>query len=236
MREIVLDTETTGLDPKEGHRIIEIGCIELVNYVPSGREFHCYINPERDVPPGAVNVHGLSAEFLADKPRFDEIADPFLEFIANTTLIIHNASFDIGFLNAELVRLPRDPIPFDRVVDTLALARRKHPAGPNSLDALCKRYRIDLSERAKHGALLDSELLAQVYLQLMGGTQAALGLDELLGGGPQLKQGACAQVQPRPSPLPQRISEDEAAAHRAFLDDLGAAALWNTYDCGESAG
>ncbi len=233
MREIVLDTETTGLDPKEGHRVIEIGCIELVNYVPSGREFHCYINPQRDVPAGAVNVHGLSADFLADKPRFEEIADPFLEFIADTTLIIHNASFDIGFLNAELVRLPRDQIPFERVVDTLALARRKHPAGPNSLDALCKRYRIDLSERTKHGALLDSELLAQVYLQLIGGTQAALGLDDLAHGGPALAGAVKAPLPPRDTPLASRLTGEETRAHREFLSELGAPAVWDAYERGK---
>jgi len=232
MREIVLDTETTGLDPKEGHRVIEIGCIELVNYVPSGREFHCYINPERDVPAGAVNVHGLSANFLSDKPKFEEIVDPFLEFIADTTLIIHNASFDIGFLNAELVRLPRDPIPFERVVDTLALARRRHPAGPNSLDALCKRYRIDLSERTKHGALLDSELLAQVYLQLIGGTQAALVLDDLVGGGPALAGPNKMPLPPRDAPLAPRLTGEEARAHREFLSELGAPALWDAYERG----
>lgn len=230
MREIVLDTETTGLDPKEGHRVIEIGCIELVNYVPSGREFHCYINPERDVPEGAVKVHGLSASFLADKPKFEEIADPFLEFIADTTLIIHNANFDIGFLNAELLRLPRDPIPFERVVDTLGLARRKHPAGPNSLDALCKRYRIDLSERTKHGALLDSELLAQVYLQLIGGTQAALGLDDLVGGGPALAGADKTPLPPRDAPLPPRLTGEESCAHRNLISELGAPALWDAYE------
>ncbi len=230
MREIVLDTETTGLDPKDGHRVIEIGCIELVNYVPSGREFHCYVNPERDVPEGAVNVHGLSAKFLADKPKFEEIADPFLQFIADTTLIIHNASFDIGFLNAELVRLPRDPIPFKRVVDTLALARRKHPAGPNSLDALCKRYRIDLSERTKHGALLDSELLAQVYLQLIGGTQAALGLDDA-SGARRVQTGIEQEPRrPRQTPLPSRLTGEEAEAHRRFLAELDAPALWDAYE------
>ncbi len=229
MREIVLDTETTGLDPKQGHRIIEIGCIELVNYVPSGREFHQFINPERDVPEGAQQVHGITTAFLSDKPVFRAIADAFLEFIADSTLIIHNASFDVGFLNHELALLPRDPISFDRVVDTLALARRKHPAGPNSLDALCKRYRIDLSERTKHGALLDSELLARVYMELIGGTQAALGLDDALGGGPALQRGAVANVRPRPAPLPPRLTAAEEQAHRAFIGDLDAPALWQSY-------
>jgi len=235
MREVVLDTETTGLDPKEGHRIIEIGCIELVNYIPSGREFHCYINPERDVPEGAVNVHGLSADFLADKPLFVDVADHFLEFIADSTLIIHNATFDIGFLNTELQRLPREPIPFDRVVDTLALARRKHPAGPNSLDALCKRYRIDLSERIKHGALLDSELLAQVYLQLVGGTQAALGLDDAFSA--PLVAGADDRdrhrVRPRSKPLPSLLTDEEKNAHTSLVGSLEAPAIWASYESGE---
>jgi len=229
MREIVLDTETTGLDPKQGHRIIEIGCIELVNYVPSGREFHQFINPERDVPEGAQQVHGISTAFLSDKPVFREIADSFLQFIADSTLIIHNASFDVGFLNHELGLLPRDSISFDRVVDTLALARRKHPAGPNSLDALCKRYRIDLSERTKHGALLDSELLARVYMELIGGTQAALGLEEALGAGPALQHGAKANVRSRPEPLPPRLTTAEERAHRAFIGELGAPAVWQSY-------
>jgi len=230
MREIVLDTETTGLDPKDGHRIIEIGCIELRNYVPSGREFHQYINPQRDVPEGARQVHGLSSEFLADKPVFADIADSFLDFIADSTLIIHNASFDVGFLNAELTRLPREPIPFDRVVDTLALARRKHPAGPNSLDALCKRYRIDLSERTVHGALLDSELLARVYMELIGGTQAALGLEDALARGSSVGASVQSQVRARDYSLPSRLTRDEEEAHRLFLADLGAPALWQAYE------
>ena len=230
MREIVLDTETTGLDPNQGHRIIEIGCIELVNYMPSGKEFHRFINPQRDVPEDAQRVHGITNSFLADKPTFPEVADPFLEFIADAKLIIHNASFDIGFLNAELMQLARDPIPFDRVVDTLALARRKHPAGPNSLDALCKRYRIDLSERTKHGALLDSELLARVYMELIGGTQAALGLEEASRFGQA--HGNCADIglRQRPTSLPPRITAEEEQAHRAFIDDISATALWRTYE------
>lgn len=230
MREIVLDTETTGLDPKQGHRIIEIGCIELVNYVPSGREFHQFINPERDVPTEAQQVHGITNEFLADKPVFSEVADSFLTFIADSKLVIHNASFDMGFLNHELVQVPRDPIPFDRVVDTLALARRKYPAGPNSLDALCKRYRIDLSERTKHGALLDSELLARVYMELIGGTQAALGLDDAFARGPALDPGMQIRVRPRPSALPPRLTSEEEEAHRVFLENLGAPALWDSYE------
>ncbi len=230
MREIVLDTETTGLDPKQGHRIIEIGCIELVNYVPSGREFHQFINPERDVPEGAQQVHGITTEFLADKPVFSEVVDLFLEFIADSTLVIHNASFDMGFLNHELALVPRDPIPFDRVVDTLSLARRKHPAGPNSLDALCKRYGIDLSERTKHGALLDSELLARVYMELIGGTQVALGLEVTPSSGPWTGVGADACLPPRPLALPTRLTPDEREAHRVFIENLGAPALWDSYE------
>lgn len=233
MREIVLDTETTGLDPKQGHRIIEIGCIELVNYMPSGREFHQFINPERDVPEDAQQVHGITNDFLADKPVFSEVADLFLEFIADSRLVIHNASFDIGFLNHELVQVPRDAIPFDRVIDTLALARRKHPAGPNNLDALCKRYRIDLSQRTKHGALLDSELLARVYMELIGGTQAALGLEDAIARGPARNDGTPSHVRPRPSALPPRLTAEEQEAHRAFLENLGAPALWDSYESRE---
>jgi len=233
MREIVLDTETTGLDPKQGHRIIEIGCIELVNYVPSGREFHQFINPERDVPKDAEQVHGITTAFLADKPRFSEIADSFLEFIADSRLVIHNANFDVGFLNHELGYVPRNPITFDRVVDTLVLARRKHPAGPNSLDALCKRYRIDLSDRTKHGALLDSELLARVYMELIGGTQVALGLDDALARGPSLNASADVTTRPRPAALSPRLTSAEQEAHRAFLADLGTPALWDSYDSRE---
>ena len=176
MREIVLDTETTGLDPKSGDRLIEVGCVELLNRIPTGREFHRYVNPERDVPAEAVAVHGLSGEFLKDKPLFAQVAEELLEFIAEDGLVIHNAVFDIGFLNAELSRLSHPPITMDRVTCTLQLARRRHPAGPNSLDALCKRYGIDNSKRSKHGALVDSALLAEVYIELLGVRQAALGL------------------------------------------------------------
>jgi DNA polymerase-3 subunit epsilon len=175
MREIVLDTETTGLDPKSGDRLIEIGCVELLNRIPTGREFHRYINPERDVPAEVVAVHGLSGAFLQDKPLFADVAEAFLDFIAADALVIHNAGFDVGFLNAELARLARPQITMDRVTCTLQLARRRHPAGPNSLDALCKRYGIDNSQRTKHGALMDSVLLAEVYIELLGARQAAWG-------------------------------------------------------------
>ncbi|MFJ5488482.1 DNA polymerase III subunit epsilon, partial [Hansschlegelia beijingensis] len=181
MREIVLDTETTGLDPLTGDRVVEIGCVELLNRIPTGATFHVYLNPERDMPEEAFRVHGLSAEFLSDKPRFADVADDFLAFVAEGALVIHNASFDMAFLDAELKRLGRAPIGRERVVDTLMLARRKNPGGANSLDALCQRYGIDNSRRTKHGALLDSEILAEVYLELLGGRQASLGLSHLAG-------------------------------------------------------
>lgn len=225
MREIVLDTETTGLDAKGGDRLIELGCIELVNRIPSGREFHTYINPEtREVHPDAEAVHGISNAFLKDKPRFAEIAEQFLAFVADAPLIIHNASFDIGFLNAELERLALPPIGFDRVVDTLALARRKHPAAANSLDALCKRYGIDNSKRDKHGALLDSSLLASVYVELLGEKQATL----VLAARGEAERAAQRQssARQRPAPLPSRITEEVAAAHRRFIETLGPKAIW----------
>ena len=178
MREIVLDTETTGLDPGQGHRLVELGCIELLNRIPTGATFHGYLNPERDMPAEAFAIHGLSTEFLKDKPRFAEVADDFLAFIGDSPLVIHNASFDHGFLIAELKRVERMLIARERLVDTLLLARRKHPAGPNRLDDLCARYGIDNSRRTKHGALLDAEILAEVYLELIGARQAQLGLAE----------------------------------------------------------
>src|SRR5215470_17424228 len=177
LREIVLDTETTGLDAANGDRLIEIGCVEIVNRIPTGREFHRYLNPERDIHPDAVAVHGLTTEFLRDKPLFKDIAEDFLAFVADAPLVAHNASFDLGFLNAELSRTSRPTLAGNRIVDTLSLARRRHPAGPNTLDALCKRYGIDLSARTKHGALLDAMLLASVYVELLGERQAALVFD-----------------------------------------------------------
>jgi DNA polymerase III subunit epsilon len=175
MREVVLDTETTGIDPTSGHRMVEIACLELVNHLPTGRQFQRYLHPERDVPAEAVAVHGLTAEFLADKPRFTEVADALLAFIGEAPLVIHNAEFDVRFLNAELMRLDRPPVAVP-VVDTLQVARQKFPGAPASLDALCRRFAIDNSARAKHGALLDAELLAEVYLELIGGRQAGLEL------------------------------------------------------------
>jgi DNA polymerase III subunit epsilon len=225
LREIVLDTETTGLDANNGDRLIELGGIEILNRIPTGREFHHYLNPERDIHPDAVAVHGLTKEFLSDKPPFAEVVDEFIDFIGDATLVMHNASFDVGFINAELARLSRPPLPADRVVDTLALARRRHPAGPNSLDALCKRYGIDLSQRTKHGALLDSMLLANVYVELLGERQATLGLNgNALPETRALRRRAGAK--PRPQPLPTRLSEDAESAHRAFVEELGPGALW----------
>lgn len=230
LREIVLDTETTGLDPRRGDRLIEIGCIELVNRIPTGNEYHCFINPERNVPAEAEAVHGLSTAFLLDKPLFAEVADKFLEFIAGDTLVIHNAVFDVGFLNAELERLAGPVLSMSRVVDTLQLARRKHPAGPNSLDALCKRYGIDNSKRIKHGALMDSLLLAEVYVELLGERQGNLGLStksSRLRG--RETAGRAAVRGPRPVPLPPRITDDIVAAHRAFVETLGPKALWKRF-------
>lgn len=225
VREIILDTETTGLDPATGDRIVEIGAIELLNHLPTGRTFHVYINPERDMPKEAEAVHGLSSAFLKDKPVFGAIVQDFLDFIADAVLIIHNASFDMAFINAELGFLRMPSIPPERVVDTLHIARQKHPGAANSLDALCRRYGIDNSKRTRHGALLDSELLAEVYLELIGGRQTALILEASV-----TKKAAtvvAAQIaQQRPVPLPPRLTEGERAAHAAFVTDLGEHALW----------
>ncbi|PLX38189.1 MAG: DNA polymerase III subunit epsilon [Hyphomicrobiales bacterium] len=235
MREIVLDTETTGLDPIRGDRIVEIGCVELVNHIPSGQNFHIYINPERSMPIEAFNVHGLSEEFLSDKPKFAEIADEFLDFVTGARLIIHNAAFDMGFINAELGRLKHPAIPNDYVVDTLQIARRRHPAGPNSLDALCSRYGIDNSRRTHHGALLDAELLAEVYIELIGGKQAALGFGEATNEEARAEFAAAStprRAATRPAPLPSRVSEAERAAHAAFVETLGDDAMWKRYGRG----
>lgn len=233
MREIVLDTETTGLDPKNGDRLIEIGCVELLNRLPTGQEYHVFINPERDVPVEAQNVHGISTEFLKDKPLFAAVAGAFMDFIGNDTLVIHNANFDIGFLNAELARVKRPVISMVRVVDTLAMARRKHPAGPNTLDALCKRYGIDNTKRIKHGALMDSLLLAEVYMELLGERQAALVLSSKNAApskGQIGRAGAAMKALSRPAPLPSRLTEAELEAHAAFIAQLGEKALWGKFD------
>ena len=224
-REIILDTETTGLDPATGDRIAEIGAVELINHLPTGNTFHVYINPERDLPKEAEAVHGLSSAFLRDKPVFSAIVQDFLDFIGDAALIIHNASFDMAFINAELGFLRLPSIPPERVVDTLHIARQKHPGAANSLDALCRRYGVDNSRRTKHGALLDSELLAEVYLELIGGRQTALILEASVAR--KTVAAVAAQVaQQRPVPLPSRLTEEERAAHAAFVAALGEHALW----------
>jgi DNA polymerase-3 subunit epsilon len=229
MREIVLDTETTGLDPNKGDRLVEIGCVELLNRIPTGSTFHVYINPERDVPAEAFAIHGLSSEFLRTHKRFADVADDFLSFIGDDApLVIHNASFDHGFLCAELKRLNRPLISRDRLIDTLALARRKHSAGPYNLDALCGKYGIDNSRRTKHGALLDSEILAEVYLELLGGRQAQLGLAESVGERIVSSDGT-VKAQVRSAALPPRLTDAERAAHREFIATLGDQAIWRDY-------
>ena len=227
MREIVLDTETTGLDPFQGHRLVEIGCVELVNRIPSGQTFHVYLNPERAMPAEAFGVHGLSDEFLKDKPLFAHIADELLNFIGEAPLVIHNAAFDIGFLNAELDRLGRPPIGRERTVDTLLLARRKHAGASNRLDDLCARYAIDSSRRTKHGALLDAELLAEVYVELIGARQAQLGLSQTAA--PADSPGEIVVVRERPLPLAARVTEADRTAHRRFVASLGENAIWRDY-------
>lgn len=228
MREIVLDTETTGLDPKKGHRLIEIGGIEMFNRIPTGREFHRFINPQRDVPMEAQEIHGISTESLVDKPLFRDVVRDFLAFVGDDVLVIHNAQFDITFLNHELGLVGEKPLSFERVVDTLAIARRRHPAGPNTLDALCKRYSIDNSQRTKHGALVDSLLLAEVYVELLGERQATFGLQTSNGNsGVSQRSGArrgAAVV--RLEPLPSRIAQADIDAHRTFVEKMKTAALW----------
>lgn len=215
-REIILDTETTGLDPAGGHRIVEIGCLELVSGMKTGAVFHTYLNPERDVPYEAERVHGLSGAFLKDKPLFAEKADALLDFIGDSALVIHNAAFDLKFLNAELERLGFPAIGFERAVDTVAIARKKFPGSPASLDALCKRFSIDLSARTKHGALLDAELLAEVYVELLGGKQVALMLDPLAAVMQNMGEKNRAALPPRKFP----VSEEELRAHQQFLARL----------------
>lgn len=226
MREIILDTETTGLDPSKGDRVVEIGALELFNHLPTGQTFHVYINPERNMPAEAEAVHGLSTTFLASKPVFAAIASGFLDFIADSVLVIHNASFDVGFLNAELSYQKLPAILPERVIDTLALARQKHPGSANSLDALCRRYGIDNSKRTQHGALLDSELLAEVYLELIGGRQTALNLGSSVTRSAFNSQGTATRAGQRPAPLQQRLSQGEKEAHALFVTGLGDDALW----------
>ena len=230
MREIVLDTETTGLDPYDGHRIVEIGAVEIFNGLPTGKTYHQYIYPERDMPAEAFAVHGLGDEFLRDKPIFSEISDSFLRFVQDTQLVIHNAVFDIKFINAELTWANKTTILGQNAVDTLQIARKKFPGSPVSLDALCRRFNIDNSARAQHGALLDAEILAEVYLELSGGRQPNFELS------PQTSSTQSTFVNPRLqnhkirrrlSELPPRITEEEKVAHEAFIKDLGDGAIWN---------
>ena len=231
MREIIFDTETTGLDNRED-RVIEFGGIELVNRFPTGRFFHHYINPQgRQIHPDAQAVHGISAEDLVGKPTFPQLADELCEFIDGAMLVAHNANFDIGFLNAEFARIGRPAIDPEMVVDTLAIARRKHPMGPNSLDALCRRYGIDNSHRTKHGALLDSELLAEVYIELIGGKQAALSLDVQIQNVTEINVTETVfTARRRERPLQPRISPIELAAHRKLVEKLGDSAIWKEVD------
>jgi DNA polymerase-3 subunit epsilon len=235
-REIVLDTETTGLNPQTGDRIVEIGCVELINHIPSGAHHHIYINPERAMPEEAFKVHGLSDQFLADKPVFAAIADDFLAFLGDACLIIHNAPFDIGFLNAELARLQRPQLT-NAVIDTVMLARKVHPGARVSLDALCKHYGIDNSRRSLHGALLDSEILAEVYLELIGGRQTGLELVSEVEVNVEVTTAAIthAKTRQRPAALPSRLSEIERLAHEALIAGLGEKALWADYQEAESA-
>ncbi|AFL54375.1 DNA polymerase-3 subunit epsilon [Sinorhizobium fredii] len=230
MREIIFDTETTGLDSRED-RVIEIGGVELENQFPTGRTIHLYINPgARKVHPDALAVHGITDDFLKDKPSFADVVEEIVDFFGDARWVAHNATFDIGFINAEFDRLGLSPIAIDRVTDTLSLARRKHPMGPNSLDALCRRYGVDNSHRAKHGALLDSELLAEVYIEMIGGRQAALGLvtSEIGGLAVQADDGPIIVMQ-RERLLAPRLTEAEIAAHAALVSKIGAKAIWVKY-------
>lgn len=225
MREIVFDTETTGLDPKTGDRMVEIGCIELVNLVPTGASYHAYFNPERDMPAGAEAVHGLSAAFLSDKPLFRDLAGELLDFIGDAPLVAHNAGFDFGFLNAELALIEFEPVCMSRMVDTVALARKRHPGAKLSLDALCSRYGIDRSHRVKHGALLDAELLAQVYVELKGGRQIGLELaaEATIVESTRIVTASAvrqAPAGPRREPRPHQASAAELARHREFLSSI----------------
>ncbi|MGA2892770.1 MAG: DNA polymerase III subunit epsilon [Xanthobacteraceae bacterium] len=227
MREIVFDTETTGLDPLQGDRLVEIGCIELLNRFPTGKTFHYYFNPERDMPEPAFKIHGLSSEFLKDKPLFAHKVDELIAFLGDAQLIAHNAMFDLGFLNAELERAGRGAVSRERIVDTLLLARRKHPGGSNRLDDLCVRYAIDNSRRTKHGALLDAELLAEIYVELIGARQAQLGLAQ--AASPERTAGEPIVARERPTPLAPRVTAEGRAAHRRFVASLGESAIWRDY-------
>jgi DNA polymerase III subunit epsilon len=228
VREIVLDTETTGLSPADGHRVVEIGCVEIIHQIPTGVVYHTLINPQRDVPEEAFRVHGHSTEALAIQPVFATIAPDFLAFIGNDPLVIHNAEFDMRFINAELARLDIEAIAMSRVVDTLAIARRRHPGAPNNLDALCDRYRIDRTKRVKHGALLDAEILVEIYGELLGGRQRSL-----VFAAPRVKNRATTAIVAQPAErskgLAPLITEPERAAHALHVASLGADALWRRY-------
>ncbi len=229
LREIILDTETTGLDHARGDRLVELGCIEVINRVPTGKDYHAFINPEtRDVHPDAERVHGIKTAFLKDKPIFKLVAPDFLAFIDDAPLVIHNAPFDIGFINMELERLRLVPLSMDRVVDTLPMARRKFPGASNTLDALCKRFGIDTRERTKHGAIVDSLLLAQVYVELLGERQSTLGFggDQAASRGKSGGPVKAKKAPPRPKPLPSRLAPADEAAHAGFVKTLGANPLW----------
>ncbi len=224
MREIVFDTETTGFEPGEGHRIVEIGCVELMDHFPTGNTLQFYLNPERDVPIESQRVHGLSAEFLSDKPIFAAVAEEFLAFIGDAPLVIHNAAFDIKFINAELARVGKNPIPLARSIDTIEIAKRKFPGARYSLDELCKRFSVDLSARTKHGALLDAQLTAEIYLELVGGRQKGFMLAPEEIAAAEIVVRAARQ---RPARLPSRATAAELEAHAAFVAaELGAEALW----------
>ena len=226
MREIVLDTETTGLDPAKGDRIVEIAGVEVLNYIPTGEHFHVYLDPEREVPEEAFRIHGLSTEFLKGKPLFRDVVSEFLAFIGDSRLVIHNAEFDMRFLNAELKRIEKPVLPAERAFDTLTYARRKHPGAPNSLDALCARYKIDNSRRVRHGALLDAEILAEVYAELLGGRQAML----ILANESAANEGVRVVARKeRTAPLAPLLKSEEARSHEQFLGTLGDKAIWHDY-------
>ena len=231
MREIIFDTETTGLDNRQD-RVIEIGGIELNDHFPTGRTFHKYINPgDRKVHPDALAVHGITDDFLKDKPVFAEVVEELMAFFEGARWVAHNATFDMGFINAELARLDRPAVSPDLVTDTLSMARRKHPMGPNSLDALCRRYGIDNTHRTKHGALLDSELLAEVYIEMIGGRQAALGLTtQESRAQAEASDDLVVVPRERPAPLRPRLGENDVAAHAALIEKIGAKAIWSHYD------
>lgn len=228
-REIIFDTETTGLNPLGGDRIVEIGCVELLNTIPTGETYHVYLNPERDMPEAAFRVHGLSREFLSDKPLFADIAEDFLTFIGDAKLVAHNASFDMGFINAEFTRVGMEAIATERVIDTLILARRKFPFGPNNLDALCLRLNVDNSRRTKHGALLDAEILAEVYIELLGGRQTNLGLAAEQTQAEKTLKAKAGRIGARPVALPERLSVTELDLHATFVATLGTDAVWKDY-------